>query len=137
MANDRTTPADPPDGSFTGALRRTWDDFSNDRIMAVGAGCAFYILLAVFPAIAALVSIYGLIGDVGAIDRQLDAMSAGFTWYAAHFGSFNKTYGSLGAVVGCMIWIWLSVTIVLVGAELNAEIERRAQATGARTQEAG
>lgn len=51
--------------------------------------------------------------------------SALFTWYAAHFGNFNKTYGSLGAVIGFMIWMWLSVIVILIGAKLNAEIERQ------------
>jgi membrane protein len=41
----------------------------------------------------------------------------------AHFGSYNKTYGSLGAVMGFMTWIWISLVIVLVGAKLDAEIE--------------
>jgi membrane protein len=290
---DLDSDAKPPEGSFVGAIRRTWTSFNNDRILAVAAGCAFYILLAIFPAIAALVSLYGLIGDAGAIEAQLaslaglvpagaidvireemhaiaaqgggklgfafalglvisvwsanagvkammDALnvayqekerrgffrlnatsllftmiglafivatvaalaalplaldrigapawttkagelarwpilvaltlfalaalyrygpdratprwrwvtwgsalataawiatSAGFTWYAAHFGSFDKTYGSLGAAVGFMFWIWLSATIVLVGAEFNCEIERRAQAKGVYTQD--
>ncbi len=48
-----------------------------------------------------------------------------FSWYVAHFGSYNETYGSLGAVIGFMTWMWLSSTIVLVGAELNAEIEHQ------------
>jgi membrane protein len=56
--------------------------------------------------------------------------SAAFSYYAAHFGSYNKTYGSLGAVVGFMTWIWISTIIVLVGAELNAELS--AQATQRR-----
>ena len=46
-----------------------------------------------------------------------------FSWYVAHFGSYNKTYGSLGAVMGFMTWIWISLVIVLVGAKLDAEIE--------------
>lgn len=48
-----------------------------------------------------------------------------FTWYVANFGSYNATYGSLGAVVGFMVWIWLSTTIVLLAAEFNAEMERQ------------
>jgi membrane protein len=53
------------------------------------------------------------------------AASALFSWYAANFGSFDKTYGSLGAVIGFMIWMWLSVIVILVGAKLNAEIEHQ------------
>jgi membrane protein len=48
-----------------------------------------------------------------------------FSWYAANFGSYNKTYGSLGAVIGFMIWIWISSIVVLMGAELNAEMEHQ------------
>jgi membrane protein len=51
------------------------------------------------------------------------AVSVLFSWYAANFGSYNKTYGSLGAVIGFMVWIWLSVIVVLLGEELNTEIE--------------
>jgi membrane protein len=55
------------------------------------------------------------------------AVSILFSWYAANFGSYNKTYGSLGAVIGFMVWIWLSVIVVLVGAELNAEMEHQSE----------
>ena len=51
--------------------------------------------------------------------------SAGFSWYVASFDSYNRTYGSLGAIIGFMTWIWLSVVIVLLGAELNSEMERQ------------
>ena len=50
-----------------------------------------------------------------------------FSWYVANFGSYNKTYGALGAAVGFMTWMWISGIIVLIGAELNAQIERRSQ----------
>jgi membrane protein len=53
------------------------------------------------------------------------AASALFSWYAANFGTFNKTYGSLGAIIGFMMWMWLSIIVVLVGAKLNAEIEHQ------------
>jgi len=48
-----------------------------------------------------------------------------FSWYVASFDSYNRTYGSLGAGVGFMMWIWLSVVIILLGGELNAEIEHQ------------
>jgi membrane protein len=48
-----------------------------------------------------------------------------FSWYAANFGKFNETYGSLGAVIGFMTWMWISAIVVLVGAELNAEMEHQ------------
>jgi membrane protein len=63
------------------------------------------------------------------------AASGLFSWYAANFGSFNKTYGSLGAVIGFMTWLWISGIVILVGAELDAEMEhqtRRDTTTGPR-----
>lgn len=48
-----------------------------------------------------------------------------FSWYVANFDSYNRTYGSLGAGVGFMVWIWLSGVIVLLGAVLNAEMEHQ------------
>ena len=63
-------------------------------------------------------------GVVAALGWML--MSALFSWYVANFGHYNRTYGSLGAIVGFLTWIWLSLMVVLFGAELNAEIERRA-----------
>jgi membrane protein len=48
-----------------------------------------------------------------------------FSWYVGNFGSYNETYGSLGAVIGFMTWIWLSTTVVLLGAEINAETEHQ------------
>ena len=53
------------------------------------------------------------------------AASFAFSYYVAHFGSYNKTYGSLGAAIGFITWIWISTMIVLVGGELNAELEQQ------------
>jgi membrane protein len=47
------------------------------------------------------------------------------SWYVANFGTYNATYGSLGAVIGFMVWMWLSTIVVLVGAEINAEMEHQ------------
>lgn len=48
-----------------------------------------------------------------------------FSWYVANFEDYNKTYGTIGAVIGLLMWMWLSITIVLIGAELNSESERQ------------
>ncbi|MBQ0824813.1 YihY/virulence factor BrkB family protein [Microvirga terrae] len=53
------------------------------------------------------------------------AVSMLFSWYVANFGSYNETYGSLGAVIGFMTWIWLSTIVVLLGAEINSEMEHQ------------
>jgi membrane protein len=52
------------------------------------------------------------------------AASILFSWYAANFGAYNKTYGSLGAAVGFMTWIWISCMVILAGAEIDAVPER-------------
>jgi membrane protein len=53
------------------------------------------------------------------------AASMLFSWYVATFDSYNRIYGSLGAGIGFMIWLWLSAVIVLLGGQLNAEMEHQ------------
>jgi membrane protein len=48
-----------------------------------------------------------------------------FSWYVATFDSYNKVYGSLGAGIGFMVWLWISAVIVLLGGEINAEMEHQ------------
>jgi membrane protein len=47
------------------------------------------------------------------------------SWYLSNFGNYSATYGSLGAAIGLMMWMWMSAIIVLCGAELNSEIEHQ------------
>lgn len=57
--------------------------------------------------------------------------SAAFALFVANFGSYNKTYGSLGALIIFLVWLWISNIALLLGAELNAELARsRAIETG-------
>lgn len=53
------------------------------------------------------------------------AASFAFSYYIENFADYNATYGTLGAVIGLMVWIWISVVILIVGAELNAELEHQ------------
>jgi membrane protein len=55
------------------------------------------------------------------------AASLLFSWYAANLGKFNETYGSLGAAIGFMLWMWVSSIVLLIGAELNAEMEHQTE----------
>jgi membrane protein len=55
------------------------------------------------------------------------AASVGFGFYVANFGSYDKTYGSLGGVIVFLIWLWISNLAVLFGAEFDAELERSRQ----------
>jgi membrane protein len=69
--------------------------------------------------------------SVGAVAAAIlwIAGSSLFSWYLANFGDYNATYGSLGAVIGLMMWLWMSAAIILAGAELNSEIEHQAVVT--------
>ena len=51
--------------------------------------------------------------------------SALFSWYAANFANYNKTYGSVGAIVGLLMWFYITAYVVLLGAEMNSEMERQ------------
>ncbi|HEY5071803.1 MAG TPA: YihY/virulence factor BrkB family protein [Caulobacteraceae bacterium] len=53
------------------------------------------------------------------------AASALFSNLLGHFTHYDRTYGSLGAAIGLMMWLWLSAVIILAGAEINSELERR------------
>jgi membrane protein len=53
------------------------------------------------------------------------ALSLAFSWYLSKFADYNATYGSLGAVIGLMMWMWISTLVILIGAELNSEIEHQ------------
>lgn len=48
-----------------------------------------------------------------------------FSWYAEHFGSYNRTYGIFGGLAGFLTWVWLSVVLLLTGAEIICELERK------------
>ena len=51
--------------------------------------------------------------------------SALLSWYLANFANYDATYGSLGAAIGMMIWMWISSIVILLGAELNSEVEHQ------------
>ncbi|PJE95164.1 ribonuclease [Streptomyces carminius] len=59
--------------------------------------------------------------------------SAGFAFYVANFGNYNKTYGSLAGVIIFLIWLWITNIVILLGQEFNAEIERGRAIQGGRS----
>ncbi len=58
-----------------------------------------------------------------------------FTVYVSDFSDYNKTYGSLGAIIAWLTWLWLSAYMVLLGAEINAEAERQTRRDSTRLPE--
>ena len=56
--------------------------------------------------------------------KRVRFRKAGFSTYLAHFGSYNKTYGTLGAVITFLVWLWFTNIAIRVGAQIDAEIER-------------
>jgi membrane protein len=65
--------------------------------------------------------------SIGAVTAAVLWLAASvlFSWYLSNFAHYQATYGSLGAVFGFMVWLWLSSVVILLGAELNAEIEHQ------------
>ena len=61
--------------------------------------------------------------------------SAGFAIYVANFGSYSKTYGTLGGIIVFLIWLWISNIAILLGAEFDAELERGRAIEGGHPQE--
>ena len=52
-------------------------------------------------------------------------MSSLFSWYLGNFGNYNAAYGALGAVVGLMMWMWLSIVVLVSTSSFNSEISTR------------
>jgi membrane protein len=52
-------------------------------------------------------------------------VSIAFSYYVANFGNYNQVYGSIGAVIAMLVWLWISSFLVLMGASWNAQVELR------------
>jgi membrane protein len=109
-----------PDPGVTGALLKIirWP------ILLVLVGVAFAVIYRYGPGRSAPRWRWITWGSGFAVIAWL-AASALFSWYVANFGHYDKTYGSLGAIIGFMTWIWVSIIVVLMGAKLDTELERR------------
>lgn len=112
--------------------------------LAVASRGALGVLLVVVAAVVSAVLLMGVLAviyryatdrdepewswvSVGAIVAVVGWLiaSAGFTIYVTSFGSYNETYGSLGAIVVVLLWMFLTALVVLLGAEFNAELEHQ------------
>lgn len=70
------TPSEIPARGWKDILLRVYKNISEDRILAIAAGVAFYVILAIFPALAALVAVYGLFADPNSISNVVDSLSS-------------------------------------------------------------
>ncbi len=53
--------------------------------------------------------------------------SAGLSFYLTNFGTYNEVYGSIGAVIGLLLWLYLSAYLILLGAVLNTQVHRKSR----------
>lgn len=106
-----------------------------DNMKIIGTVASWLVLLAIFSFYLSVIYRYGpdrqkakwkWVSSGAVIASILFAIaSALFSWYAKEFGNFNKTYGSMGAVIVLMTWFFISSFVILVGAEINAELEHQ------------
>ena len=116
--NDRgrraNSPSEIPARGWKDILRRIYSNISEHRVLALAAGMTYYSLLAIFPAIAALVAVYGLFADPTAITRHLDQVSGILPGGAVDVARdqltrvASKGSGTLGTtfVIGLVISLW-------------------------------
>ena len=109
-------------GAASGAVGWIWW-IAEWPILVAGLLAAFATLLCLGPDVAhprwRLITPGSLVAAVIWL-----AASGGFAYYTSNFGSYNKTWGSLAAVIIMLTWLWLAAIALLLGAELNAEVER-------------
>jgi membrane protein len=109
-------------GGASGAVGWIWW-IAEWPILVAGLLAAFSTLLYFGPDVAHRHWYFVTPGSVFAAVVWL-AASGGFAFYTSSFGSYNKTWGSLAAVIVMLTWLWLAGIALLLGAELNAEAER-------------
>jgi membrane protein len=109
-------------GGASGAVGWIWW-IAEWPILVAGLVAAFSTLLYLGPDVAHRRWHFVTPGSVFASAVWL-AVSGGFAYYTSSFGSYNKTWGSLAAVIVMLTWLWLAAIALLLGAELNAEAER-------------
>jgi membrane protein len=128
---------------FTGDLARAAGD-----VIGLGSTAVTVWSIAKWPVLVVLVSLmFGILywaspnakhggfrwvspGGVFAVLLWIVASGA-FAFYLANFGNYNKTYGTLAGVIAFLVWLWISNIAILLGAEMDAELERgRAIAAG-------
>jgi len=109
-------------GAASGAVGWIWW-IAEWPILVAGLLAAFATLLCLGPDVAhprwRLITPGSLVAAVIWL-----AASGGFAYYTSNFGSYNKTWGSLAAVIIMLTWLWLAALALLLGAEVNAEAER-------------
>jgi membrane protein len=100
-------------------------------ILVIGLLAAFTIMLYLGPDLASEQRRWQLITPGAAVAVVMWLVASGlFAVYTAKFGSYNKTWGSLSAVIVMLTWLWLSALALLFGAEIDAQIERRNERRG-------
>jgi membrane protein len=117
-------------------------------VNALGLGAVGRLLGTVIPGAFAFIIVYAAIALVyrfgpsqppagwrwltpGALAAALVWLlaSIGFSFYLANFSNYDATYGTLGTAIGLLIWLYISAFIVIVGADVNAELEKQAVGT--------
>jgi membrane protein len=95
-------PSEIPPRGWLVVLRRVWDQVDRDNMLLVAAGCAFYAMLALFPAITALVSIYGLVADPSQVQQQMSSLEGILPQQALDLISTqaNSVAGGAGNILG-------------------------------------
>lgn len=77
VGREATTPSDIPTAGWKGILKRTFASIKDDHVQMMAAGLAFYTMLAIFPALIALVSVYGLVSDPADVQDQIESVTSG------------------------------------------------------------
>jgi len=129
-----TKPQQIPWPGWRGILARTWRRTADEHLDLIAAGMAFYVLLALFPALTVMVALYGLISDPSQVGTQFAAVKPLLPGDAYNLindqmrglASGRQAVLGTGVIVGILISAWSATKFAIVlGALLNAEMERQ------------
>src|SRR4051812_47028103 len=112
-----TKPTDIPKEGWWAILKRTWAEMSEDNVSMLAGGVAFFAMLSIFPALTAMVSLYGLVADPGTVERQVAAMGTvlppeALQIISGWLGGFNLQ--ALALTLGLVLFGILALVFVAV-----------------------
>ncbi len=109
--------------SWRDLITRTYREVMKDDAQGIASQLAYYFFLALFPALLCMLAVASFTPGSFIATTLWLAGSLVFRFYAVNWGHYEATYGAVGGVILLLLWFYMSGLVIVIGSEMNAEIE--------------